>query len=84
MNAVTISGVIATILIIVCQLPQLVKVIRTNDTNGISAFSYILFVVAAISWMVYGYLISDKILITSNILTGAQSLIIIIYKLKNG
>ena len=75
MNAVEIVGYSASLLSILNQFPQAIKVYRSKDTHSISLLMYIIVVVCISLWLVYGLMLADRPLILAN----AISLIPIVY-----
>ena len=47
-------------------LPQIIKTIRTKDTKNISLLMYVFYVIGVILWLIYGYVISDAVLLITN------------------
>ena len=62
-------GYIAAFLTTISFLPQAIKTIKTRDTSGISLWMYSLFVVGVASWLAYGILLNNPIIIIANIIT---------------
>lgn len=75
MTAVEIVGYSASLLSILNQFPQAIKVYKTKDTHSISLLMYCIVVVCISLWLVYGIMLIDTPLILAN----AISLIPIIY-----
>lgn len=75
-------GTIAAILTTASFLPQAIKVIKTQDTKGISLIMYLMNVTGIFLWFVYGIMIRDGALIGANGVTFVLSSIILICKLK--
>ena len=61
-----VIGWVATALVTFCNIPQLIKVIKTNRSKDISLLFIILLVLSHICWIIYGSLIGDSPLIVTN------------------
>jgi len=77
-------GFLAGFLTTISLLPQVVKVITTQDTKSISLWMYIIFVIGISLWLIYGLMRHDYPLIISNIVTLSLGVVILRYKLKYG
>ena len=62
--------------------PQAVKVWKTKSTKDISLYMFIIFTTGVFSWLIYGIIISDLLIILANAITLILSLFILICKLK--
>ncbi len=82
MNWILVLGFIAAFFTTICQLPQMIKVIKTKNTSGLSLTTYITLTVGVIFWIAYGFFIKDAPVIISNSLVFTMTAIILIYKLK--
>ena len=83
MNAVETVGYMASLLSILNQFPQAIKVFKTKDTQSISLTMYIIVVGCISLWLVYGILLLDGPLIWANALSLVPILYIFIVKLVN-
>jgi MtN3 and saliva related transmembrane protein len=83
MNSVEIVGFSASLLSVLNQFPQAIKVFRTQDTHSISLVMYCIVVVAITLWLVYGIMLHDGPLIWANALSLIPIVYIFIIKLKN-
>lgn len=61
-----IVGVIASVGTGICMLPQLIKVIQTRKTEGLSRMMVAVLIVSLSLWIVYGAGKKDWIIIISN------------------
>ena len=77
-----IIGAIAACLTTFSFVPQVVKVIKTKDTSGISLLMYLMSCLGIFLWMVHGLMIKDSALFYANLVTFILALIIVVYKLK--
>jgi MtN3 and saliva related transmembrane protein len=76
-------GFIAAFLTTGSFLPQAVKTIKSKNTKSISLGMYLLFVIGAFLWLVYGLLIEDTAVIVANGITTLLSGIILFFKLRD-
>ena len=83
MSSLAIVGFLASLLSILNQFPQAIKVFRTQDTHSLSLVMYSIVVVAISLWLVYGILLQDKPLIWANALSLIPIVYIFIVKMKN-
>lgn len=77
MNPVDILGWAAAAVGSVFSLPQLVALLRTRRTDGISLPNWQLLGGAGSSWVLHGFLTGAPNVIVSNLLMGISSLIIV-------
>jgi MtN3 and saliva related transmembrane protein len=78
----TILGYSAAVLTSLSFLPQVIKLIRFKNTQGISLLMYSFFSLGILLWLLYGILLKEWPIILANIFTLACSLIILFYKLR--
>ena len=83
MTITILIGYAATVLSILNQFPQAIKVIRTRDTHSISLAMYCIVEAAITLWLVYGILLKDGPLIVANALSLIPITYIFIIKLRN-
>ena len=83
MSSLAIVGFLASLLSILNQFPQAIKVFRTQDTQSISLIMYCIVVVAISLWLVYGIMLQDGPLIWANALSLVPIVYIFIIKMKN-
>jgi MtN3 and saliva related transmembrane protein len=65
-------------------IPQVVRIIKTHDTKGISLFMYIIFTTGVALWLAYGVLLNDLPIIIANVITLILAITILFLKIKNG
>ena len=63
----SIIGGFATICTIITFMPQVIKIMKTNNVEGISLYMYIISIIGVILWFLYGLLIQSPSLIITNI-----------------
>jgi len=66
---ITIIGYLAGILTTFASLPQLIKSIKTGNTEGISPYFVVIFTIGLFLWLVYGILKMDYPIIIFNIIS---------------
>lgn len=84
MPLVTVLGMIAGLLTTVAFLPQVMRTWRTRSTADISLVMFLIYVIGIILWLIYGLMLNDLPLITSNAVTLLFSGTILGLKLKHG
>ena len=65
----SIFGYIAAFCTAVSFLPQAIKTIKTKDTNGLSLLTYLFLFFGSLSWFIYGIVLTDVPLVSTNFLT---------------
>ena len=75
-------GLFAAVLTTVSFLPQTVLVIRTGNTDGISAVMYALFTSGVACWLVYGVFEQSLPVMLANSITLVLASIILAMKLR--
>ena len=76
-----IIGAIAACLTTFSFVPQVIKVIKTKDTSGISLLMYLMSCLGIFLWMVHGLMIKDSALFYANLVTFVLALIVLVYKI---
>jgi len=84
MPFVTLVGMIAGILTTVAFLPQVLRTWRTRSTADISLVMFLVYVTGIVLWLIYGLMLNDLPLITSNAVTLVFSGTILALKLRHG
>ena len=74
-----IIGIFATICTTIAFIPQVIKVIETQQTDGISAYMYIIFIIGKLLWFIYGILIGSNELIIANMIVLPMAIYILYY-----
>lgn len=83
MTTIEFVGATASILSILNQFPQAIKVFRTKDTHSISLLMYCIVVVCITMWLVYGLMLNDGPLIWANAISLIPIVYIFIMKVSN-
>jgi MtN3 and saliva related transmembrane protein len=76
-------GFIAAFCTTMAFLPQLIKVLKTNDTKSLSLGMYSVFVFGVLLWLLYGIAKLDWPIIVANAFTLLFASIILIAKVRN-
>ena len=77
-----IFGYIAAFCTAVSFLPQAVKTIKTKDTKGLSLLTYLFLFFGSLPWFIYGIVMSDIPLMSTNFLTTIYTGIILFLILR--
>lgn len=77
MDTAQILGWIATFLFSIMVIPQIIKTIKSKDTNGVSLLLFIIFLIANIIALVYAVMISQPPLIIKYIVAIVTTIIYI-------
>jgi MtN3 and saliva related transmembrane protein len=65
----SVVGWMATTVSVTSLMPQVVHVIKTKNLHGISVVSWLMTIMSAASWMVYGWMLDDVIMSVINYFT---------------
>ena len=85
MNLTTVDliGYAAAFFTTLSFLPQTIKIIRTQETEGISIIMYSMMIIGVLTWILYGYLIGNYILLISNLISFICSFPILVIAFWN-
>lgn len=75
-------GYVGTVLTISAFLPQAIKTIKTRETRDLSLPTYIILVVSALVWTIYGLGTHALPIAITNATVFLSSLVVLILKLK--
>ena len=67
MDKITLVGVAASVLTAFSLLPQLIKIIKEKKADDVSLGMLLILLAGLSLWIIYGFMIEDKIIIFSNI-----------------
>jgi MtN3 and saliva related transmembrane protein len=84
MDFITIIGFMAATGTTISFVPQVIHIIRTRDTKGISLSMYSIFTVGVACWLLYGCLLGSLPIILANAVTLVLALTILFFKIKLG
>lgn len=74
---IDIIGILGGILVIICLIPQLLKIIKRKSAKDVSLIMYIILFIAQVLWATYGFLKNDLQVIITNVISAFISLLII-------
>ena len=83
LKLVNFIGYLAAICTTVAFVPQVIKVAETGNTDGISLYMYIIFMVGILSWFTYGVMIKSYEIMFANIITMPLAIYILCHVIKN-
>lgn len=78
----TIVGLSAAACSTFSFLPQVVKVIKTKQTQDLSLGMYLVLTLGVILWLIYGLLMNDLPVIVANVVTLIFATTILVMKMK--
>jgi MtN3 and saliva related transmembrane protein len=76
-------GPLAAILTTASFIPQVIQVLKTRNTEGISLGMYAMFVTGVFLWLIHGILIQDLPVIAANAVTFILASIVLIFKIRS-
>lgn len=76
-------GYIAAFCTTVAFIPQVLRILKTKDTQAISLGMYTIFTFGIAMWLIYGVLLDNLPMIAANLITLILALIILLYKIKS-
>ena len=82
MSWITLLGLVAAICTTLSFLPQVLKLLKTKETGGISLLMYVLLEFGLCLWLVYGILIKSLPLMLANGVALILSSIVLILKIR--
>lgn len=77
-TAIQIVGILAGFFLIIGILPQIYKIIKTKQTEGLSLISYTLLAISQGLWCTYGVLKNDLRIILINSISFGLTIIIML------
>ena len=80
----TLVGSVAAFLTTVCQVPQLIKILKRKHTKDISFETYTILGIGVFLWIIYGLFKRDPIIIIANVVTFIIVFWIWLLKIKYG
>ncbi len=82
MEFVDIVGLVAGICTSTSLVPQLIKTIKTKTAEDVSVFMFIVMLTGNSLWIYYGFSKSDLPIISTNFISLALNIALIVLKLK--
>ncbi len=83
MTPIDLLGNLAAVLTSISFVPQVVKILKTRNTSGISLIMYALFVTGVACWLWWGFLAGARPVIVANALTLALSSAVLLLKIRS-
>ena len=83
MTSTDFLGNASAILTSVAFVPQVLKILKTRNTSGISLGMYALFVIGVSGWLWWGFLVGARPVILANALTLALSSAVLVLKIRS-
>lgn len=83
MNVVQLTGFAAAFFTTVSNIPQILKIIRTRETKGVSAASYTVLLIGLLLWVAYGIYRDDWPVIIANAISAVVCAIVLFLKLTS-
>ncbi|WJG69863.1 SemiSWEET family sugar transporter [Spiroplasma ixodetis] len=74
---IEILGYLVAVCIPLAFLPQTIKLIKTRNTSGLSIFSYSIYQLGGLTFLIFGILRNDIPMITCQTITATLNFIII-------
>lgn len=84
MDFFTIIGFMAATCTTISFIPQVLRILKTRDTKGISLSMYSIFTVGVACWLIYGCFLGSLPIILANAVTLILALTILVFKIKLG
>lgn len=81
MNYVDVLGYVAACFTTGSFLPQVIKVLKTRDTEALSLGMYAIFSTGVLLWLVYGLMRNDSAIILANLITFSLAAIVLTLKI---
>ena len=78
----SVVGWMATTMSVTSLMPQVRHVIKTENLHGISVVSWLMTIISAASWMVYGWMLDDVIMSVINYFTIPMMIFIMTKAIK--
>lgn len=84
MDKETIIGIVASILTAVAMLPELIRLMRSKNSEPVSWWVPMLLLLGVGGWVWYGVLKEDWIIIVSNGFSWAVNAVILVLSVRSG
>lgn len=81
---IAVVGLIAAGLTTLSFVPQVMRTLRTRDTQAISLWMYVLFTVGVFLWLIYGVVLALWPVVIANGVTLVLAVAILVLKIRNG
>lgn len=83
MNSLIDIGYMAGLFTSLSFIPQVIKVIKDKNTEGLSLSMYLMYVIGVSLWVTYGFFMNDIPVLITNLVTLAFSLPVLIMIIKD-
>ena len=83
MDMVIFVGLAAAFCTTVSFLPQVIKILRTGNTESISLGMYAIFTFGVLLWLIYGIVVCNLPIIAANAVTTVLSGSVLVLKLRD-
>ncbi len=84
MEFVNIIGYLAAISTTIAFLPQAIRIWKTKSAKDLSLFTFLIFCIGTMLWLIYGIMLNSLPIIFANSLTMILALTILFFKFKYG
>ncbi len=81
MELVTATGIVASIFTATASIPQLIKIIKNKEAKDISLLMITVLILGLATWIIYGILKEDVIIIVANTIPFFVNILIGVMKL---
>lgn len=78
----SVVGWMATTVSVTSLMPQVIHVIKTENLHGISVMSWLMTIMSASSWMIYGWMLNDVIMSVINYFTIPMMVFIVVKAIR--
>lgn len=78
-----VIGIVAAILTTSAFLPQVIKTVKTRETENLSLITFLMILVGTVLWSIYGYSLGDKPMMFANSITACLTAVILGIKVTN-
>ena len=82
METVTVIGILASIFTGISMLPQLIKIVKDKKAKDVSVLMLVILIAGIGSWIYYGILKKDLIIIISNTVSFFINTALIFFSIK--
>lgn len=78
----SVVGWMATTVSVTSLMPQVLHVVKTENLHGISVVSWLMTIMSAASWMIYGWMLNDVIMSVINYFTIPMMIFIMVKAIR--
>ena len=82
MDSISLIGYVAGIGTTISFIPQVVHIVRTRSVNDLSPYMFMIHSTGVVSWIIYGALLRNPIIVVFNAITFSLNLIILAYFIR--